>query len=1092
MRRGNGNHMNATRTTRTAALSLLGRLTPFTAALLLTSAAQAQSTYSTPYTFNTLAGAPYVPGIVDATGAAAQFLSPSGVAVDASGNLYVADEEGNVILKITPGGAVTTLAGTSLVSGHADGTGTAATFHGPTGIAIDGQGNVYVADSNNYTIRKITPAGVVSTFAGTAGVSGSNDATGSAAQFSLPIGLTIDGSGNLYVVDGLGNSIRKITTPGAVVTTFAGGNLGSTDGTGTAARFKSPAGITIDGSGNLYVSDQGNNTIRKITTSGAVVTTLAGTAGARGTADGTGGAAQFYLPAGLAVDTSGNVYVSDSGNYTIRKITSGGSVTTFAGVAGLAGFVDGTGTAALFDFYTQGVGGTALPGLAGDSNGNIYVSDNNNSTIRKIVTSTSAVATLAGTPGEGNSDGSGSSAHFNLPAGMAVDGSGNVYVADLDNYTIRKITPGGAVTTFAGTPGAGGSADGTGAAARFYLPYAVAVDGSGNVYVADTGNNTIRKITPAGVVSTLAGAPPTTYPASGNYHDGTGSAALFNEPLGIAVDSSGNVYVSENQNFDIRMITPSGVTTTLAGTAGTIGSKDGTGPAAQFNQPAGIAVDSKGNLYVADRANSTIRKIVISTAAVSTIAGKAGIEGNADGTGPAAQFYAPIGVAVDSNQNVYVTDSGNNTIRMVAAGTNAVTTLAGTPPAAYTQPPARGGYANGTGAAALFYSPYYLAVDGSANLFVSDTGNDVIRQGTPSAAPYIVTQPSDQYVAVGGSATFSVTASGTSLTYQWDFNATPIGGATGSSYTVTNAQSSNAGPYTVVVTDSNGSTTSNAATLHVNTGTSGARLVNISTRAMVGTGANIMIPGFVIQGSGTETLLIRGDGPSLTALGVAGALAQPVLTVLSGQTVIASNTAWGTSTNPAPAQIASVAAQVGAFPFASGSADCAVIVNLPAGAYTVEISGVNNTTGVALAEVYEVATTGTRLVNIATRAQVGTGGNIMIAGFVVSGNGPEELLVRGDGPSLTALGVAGALAQPVLNVLSGQTSIASNTGWGTSTNPTPAQIASIAAGVGAFPFASGSADSAVVVTITAGAYTAQISGVNNTTGVSLAEVYEVP
>ena len=326
------------------------------------------------------------------------------------------------------------------------------------------------------------------------------------------------------------------------------------------------------------------------------------------------------------------------------------------------------------------------------------------------------------------------------------------------------------------------------------------------------------------------------------------------------------------------------------------------------------------------------------------------------------------------------------------------------------------------------------------------------------------------------------------VSYQWNFNGSAIPGATGSSYTVTNAQASNAGPYTVTLTDADGSVTSEAANLYVNLGPSSIRLINISTRAQVGTGGNILIPGFVIGGSGTETLLIRGDGPSLAQFGVAGVLAQPILTVLSGQTVIASNTGWGTNANPS--QIASVSAQVGAFPFASGSADCALMVSLPPGAYTVEISGVGNTTGVALAEVYEVASSGTRLVNISTRAQVGTGGNIMIAGFVISGSGFEELLVRGDGPSLTGFGVAGALAQPSLSVLSGQTMVASNTGWGNSASPS--QIASIASAVGAFPLPSGSADCAQVVNLTPGAYTMQISGVNNITGVALAEIYVVP
>jgi hypothetical protein len=269
-----------------------------------------------------------------------------------------------------------------------------------------------------------------------------------------------------------------------------------------------------------------------------------------------------------------------------------------------------------------------------------------------------------------------------------------------------------------------------------------------------------------------------------------------------------------------------------------------------------------------------------------------------------------------------------------------------------------------------------------------------------------------------------------------------------------------------------------------------ARLINISTRAQVGTGANILIPGFVIGGSGTETLLIRADGPALTGFGVAGALAQPSLSVFnSAGTVVASNTGWGTGANPS--QIASAAASVGAFALASGSADCALIAALPAGAYTVQVSGVGNSTGVALAEVYEVSYSGTSLVNISTRAEVGTGANIIIPGFVISGSGSDQLLARGDGPALTGFGVAGDLAQPSLSVFDNSGNvIASNTGWGTNSNP--AQIASAASSVGAFALAAGSADSALIVNLSAGAYTMQISGVNNSTGVALAEVYQVP
>ncbi len=355
----------------------------------------------------------------------------------------------------------------------------------------------------------------------------------------------------------------------------------------------------------------------------------------------------------------------------------------------------------------------------------------------------------------------------------------------------------------------------------------------------------------------------------------------------------------------------------------------------------------------------------------------------------------------------------------------------------------------------------------------------------------VVTPPASQNVAPGAPFTLTVVASGPgALAYQWSLNGAPIAGATASSYSVASASQANAGSYTVTVTSGSSSVTSAAATVTVSA-TPPARLTNISTRALVGTGASILIPGLYISGSGSETLLIRGDGPALTAYGVSGVLAQPTLGVFNAAgTMVASNTAWGTGADPA--QVAAVSSQVGAFALAAGSADCALIVTLPAGAYTVQISGVGGTTGVALAEVYEVSATGTaRLADISTRAMVGTGANIIIPGFYISGSGSEQLLVRADGPSLTQFGVSGVLAQPTLGLYNAAGAlVASNTGWGSAADP--AQIASDAASAGAFAFASGSADSALVVTLPAGAYTMQVSGVASTTGVALAEIYEVP
>jgi sugar lactone lactonase YvrE len=327
-------------------------------------------------------------------------------------------------------------------------------------------------------------------------------------------------------------------------------------------------------------------------------TTLAGTAPSSGSADGTGPTAQFFQPSGVAVDGSGNVYVADKSNHTIRKITSGGVVTTLAGLAGTPGSVDNTGSFARFRDPS---------GVAVDGSGNVYVADSTNHTIRKI-TSGGVVTTLAGLAGSnGSVDDTGSAARFKFPAGVAVDGSGNVFVADYGNHTIRKITSGGAVTTLAGLAPSSGWVDDTGSVARFSGPSAVSVDSGGNVYVADTFNNTIRKVTSLGVVTTVAGLGPnpTSNPGSA---DGTGTAARFNNPQGVSVDSSGNLYVADTNNHLIRKITTGGVVTTIAGLVGSSGSADGIGSVARFNLPFGVAVDVAGNVYVPDYFNHTIRK----------------------------------------------------------------------------------------------------------------------------------------------------------------------------------------------------------------------------------------------------------------------------------------------------------------------------------------------------------------------------------------------------------------------------------------------------------------------------------------------------
>lgn len=309
-----------------------------------------------------------------------------------------------------------------------------------------------------------------------------------------PAGITLGSSGNFYVVDSASNTLRKITATGAV-STLAGtaGTAGSADGSGAVARFNQPGAIAADHDGNLYVADTGNATVRKVTPEG-IVTTLAGSASSRGSVDGTGSNATFNAPGGIAADSAGNLYVADTFNATIRLINPAGVTSTYAGSAGNHGDKDGLRAAARFN---------APGGMAVDPLGNIYVADTSSNTIRRIAPD-GAVTTLAGTPGvSGATDGTGLEALFNQPGGLAVDSAGSIYVADTGNSTVRKITMAGAVTTLAGLRGIAGLSDGVGSSAYFNQPRGLAVDGAGNVFVADTGNAAIRKIAPGANVTTL-------------------------------------------------------------------------------------------------------------------------------------------------------------------------------------------------------------------------------------------------------------------------------------------------------------------------------------------------------------------------------------------------------------------------------------------------------------------------------------------------------------------------------------------------------------------------------------------------------------
>lgn len=540
-----------------------------------------------------------------------------GVAIDTSGNIFVVEQGAHVIVKISPDGGVSKFAGMENIPGSSDGARLAASFKYPFGVVMDGGGNLFVSDVGNHTIRKISPDGIVTTFAGAPGLAGADDGTGQSARFNHPAGIAADRLGNLYVVDH-GNRTVRMITPAGVVSTLAGSPsvAATVDGYGAAAGFKDPWGIAVDVAGNLLVSDCADNTIRKLVLNQdagtatltppqtvfpetAVVTTLAGKPDESGAVDGVGTDARFGAPGSIAIDGGGNVVVGDNWpNNLLRLVSPSGVVTTLAGTKGALNVTrDGFGAEASF---------TEFSSIAVDAAGNMYIpgigTRGGITTGLRKVTPAGFVTTLDySDPGR---DGLSS---------IVADRIGNIYGTDgarIDKLSLSTMQ----ITVLAGgsTPATSldHSFDAPGRAARFNTPTGIVMDSAGNLFVADSWNLTIRKITPDGIVSTFAGK--LGNPGDPPYYDsatvdGTGESARFDFPTAMAIDAADNLYVVDRNT--VRKITPGRVVTTIAGLGGTSGFKDGIGAMARFRYLSAIAVDKAGTIYVVD--GKTIRKIAL-------------------------------------------------------------------------------------------------------------------------------------------------------------------------------------------------------------------------------------------------------------------------------------------------------------------------------------------------------------------------------------------------------------------------------------------------------------------------------------------------
>jgi hypothetical protein len=814
-----------TRATRRIAIALGLALAPL--AICLPAAAQMQ----TVSTIDTFAGS----GTAGFTGdggqaSAADFNFPRGPAYDSAGNLYIADFYNNRVRKIAPDGTITTFAGNGTAASTGDGgLATSAALNNPEGIAVDNAGNVYICEFSGARIRKVATNGIISTFAGTgvAGFSG-NGVAATSAQLNGPQNPNFDSAGNFYFADYNNNRVRKITMATGVITTVAGNGTAATTGNGgpaTSASLHGPVSAVFDTAGNLYISERDGYVLRRVAAGTGIISTFAGTGVAGFSGDGGPATnAKFGQPYGITFDPSGNVLISDATNQRVRMVNiATGIITTVAG-NGTAGF-SGDGGAATSAELNNPIE------LVTDASGHVYVADALNNRIRQITLSTmnfpatnvgsssatrviqlettatetitsisipqsqggkqeysigtitgctigasnpvdtvcnipitfapaypgrrwvplqvvtstgninfgltgigigplaaltpGVITTVAGngTGGYAGDGGAATNAEIFHAYRHIFDSAGNMYIADSSNHRVRKVAAGtGIITTVAGTGTAGYSGDaGLAVNAKLYNPQGVTIDSAGNLYIADYSNSRVRKVAATtGIITTVAGNGTYAYAGDG----GPATSAEMLSPDDVALDSGGNLYIADYNNFRIRKVSAgTGIITTIAGN-GTQGFSGDGGAAgsAVISSPVALGIDSADNLYFADQQNERIRKVAAATGIITTVAGNgtAGYSGDG-GAATSAKLSNPGGIAIDPAGNLYIGDEVNNRIRKVDAGTGVITTLAGTGTAAFS---GDGGAANG----AKLWNPLGVVLDGAGNLFISDLSNNRIRK----------------------------------------------------------------------------------------------------------------------------------------------------------------------------------------------------------------------------------------------------------------------------------------------------------------------------------------------------------------------------
>ncbi|KAG2389232.1 hypothetical protein C9374_014632 [Naegleria lovaniensis] len=573
--------------------------------------------------------------------------SPKGVAMNSAGEVFIADFSNHRVRKISTSGVISTIAGTGTGGFSGDnGPATSAQLNFPTSVAVNSAGEVFITDSNNNRVRKVSTGGIISTIAGTGaiGFSGDNGPATSSKLF-YPYSVAVNSAGEVFIADFSNHRVRKVST-GGIISTIAGTGTPGFSGDNipaTSAKIYNPTSVAVNSVGELFITDSNNNRIRKVSTSG-IISTIAGT-GISGFSGDNGPAtsAQIFNPHSVAVNSIGEVFFADFNNRRIRKITTDGNIVTIAGNSNYGRIPIENMFVSSFTYVT------AL------SDGGMLFSDTANHIVRRIHAD-NTVTTVAGNvlSGFAGDNGPATTARLNAPRGVAVNSAGEVFIADFSNHRVRKVSTDGIISTIAGTGISGFSGDnGPATSAQLFNPYSVAMNSVGEVFVADSNNHRIRKVSTSGVISTIAGIGVAGFVGD----NGPATSARLNSPRGVVVNSAGEVFIADYNNHRIRKVSTDGIISTIAGTGiGGFSGDNGPATSAQLNYPTSVAVNSAGELFIADYNNRRIRKVTTDGNMI-TIAGTGASGSLTDGQLATTVSFLPYSVAVTSTGSVLVGDS---------------------------------------------------------------------------------------------------------------------------------------------------------------------------------------------------------------------------------------------------------------------------------------------------------------------------------------------------------------------------------------------------------------------------------------------------